>query len=88
MTLARFANAAADRKRHWTAVLVRVRETRFRSEFPRRQGTTGTLDRNTKALRSALREYYPAALEAFESLSDRDALAVLGRAPTRQRPHD
>jgi hypothetical protein len=29
-----------------------------------------------------LREYYPAALEAFESLADRDALAILGRAPT------
>lgn len=39
-------------------------------------------NRNTNALRSALREYYPAALEAFESLADRDALAVLGRAPT------
>ena len=33
-------------------------------------------------LRSALREYYPAALEAFDDLSDRDALAILGRAPT------
>ncbi|MFV8246320.1 IS110 family transposase [Mycolicibacterium peregrinum] len=39
-------------------------------------------NRNTNALRSALREYYPAALEAFESLADRDALAILGRAPT------
>lgn len=39
-------------------------------------------NRNTNALRSALREYYPAALEAFASLSDRDALAILGRAPT------
>jgi hypothetical protein len=29
-----------------------------------------------------LREYYPAALEAFGDLADRDALAVLGRAPT------
>lgn len=38
--------------------------------------------RNTNALRSALREYYPAALEAFDSLADRDALAILGRAPT------
>ena len=38
--------------------------------------------RHTNALRSALREYYPAALEAFEDLTDRDALAVLGRAPT------
>jgi transposase len=38
--------------------------------------------RHTNGLRSALREYYPAALEAFEDLADRDALAVLGRAPT------
>lgn len=39
-------------------------------------------NRNTNALRSALREYYPGALEAFDSLADRDALAILGRAPT------
>src|SRR5712671_384614 len=39
-------------------------------------------NRHTNALRSALREYYPAALHAFGDLSDRDALAVLGRAPT------
>jgi transposase len=39
-------------------------------------------NRNTNALRSALREYYPGALEAFEDLADRDALAILGRAPT------
>jgi len=38
--------------------------------------------RHTNALRSALREYYPAALEAFDDLHDRDALAVPGRAPT------
>ncbi|MGH3462523.1 MAG: IS110 family transposase [Kribbellaceae bacterium] len=41
-------------------------------------------NRQTNALRSALREYYPAALEAFGAsgdLHDRDALAVLGRAP-------
>jgi transposase len=38
--------------------------------------------RHTNALRSPLREYYPAALEAFDDLADRDALAVLGRAPT------
>lgn len=39
-------------------------------------------NRNTNALRSALREYYPGALEAFDSLADRDALAILGRAPS------
>lgn len=38
--------------------------------------------RHVNMLRSALREYYPAALEAFDALTDRDALAILGRAPT------
>ncbi|KAF0957388.1 IS110 family transposase ISMpa1 [Rhodococcus sp. T7] len=38
--------------------------------------------RQTNALRSALREYYPAALEVFDDLHDRDTLAVLGRAST------
>jgi transposase len=38
--------------------------------------------RNANMLRSALREYYPAALAAFADLTDRDALAILGRAPT------
>ena len=41
--------------------------------------------RHTNALRSALREYYPGALAAFEDLDDRDALAVLGRAPTPEQ---
>jgi transposase len=40
--------------------------------------------RHTNQLRNALREYYPAALEAFSDLADRDTLAVLGRAPTPQ----
>ncbi|HWT48357.1 MAG TPA: transposase, partial [Mycobacterium sp.] len=38
--------------------------------------------RHTNSLRSALREYYPAALEAFEDLAHGDALGVLDRAPT------
>lgn len=39
--------------------------------------------RQLNRLRSILREFYPAALDAFGSeLGDRDALAVLGRAPT------
>ena len=42
--------------------------------------------RRTNALRSALCEYYPAALEAFDDLADRDALAILGRAPTPPKP--
>jgi transposase len=39
-------------------------------------------NRHTNQLRNALREYYPAALDAFSDLADRDALAVLGRAPS------
>src|ERR1700740_459311 len=39
-------------------------------------------NRHTNALRTALREYYPAALLAFEDLAHGDALGVLDRAPT------
>ena len=39
-------------------------------------------NRQTNALRNALREYYPAALVAFEDLSSNDCLAVLAKAPT------
>ena len=46
------------------------------------QNLIWTRNRHTNTLRSALREYYPAALEAFDNLHDRDAVAVLGRAPT------
>lgn len=38
--------------------------------------------RHIRMLRSALGEYYPAALQAFDDLGGRNALAVLGRAPT------
>jgi len=38
--------------------------------------------RATNRLRCALREYFPAALETFAELADRDTLAVLGAAPT------
>ena len=38
--------------------------------------------RHTNQVRNALREYYPAALETFGDLAHRDALAILGRAPT------
>ena len=37
--------------------------------------------RHTNQLRNSLREYFPAALEAFDDLAGRDCLAVLGRAP-------
>ncbi|WP_431195861.1 IS110 family transposase [Mycobacterium camsae] len=46
------------------------------------QSLIWTRNRHTNTLRSALREYYPAALEAFDDLHDRDALATLGRAPS------
>jgi transposase len=49
------------------------------------QNLIWTRTRHTNVLRSALREYYPAALEAFDDLADRDALAVLGRAPTPEQ---
>jgi transposase len=49
------------------------------------QNLIWTRTHHTLQLRSALREYYPAALEAFEDLDDRDALAVLGRAPTPEQ---
>jgi transposase len=38
--------------------------------------------RHTNMLRSALREYYPAALETFDDLANRDCLTVLAKAPT------
>jgi transposase len=39
-------------------------------------------NRHSNALRNALREYYPGALQAFEDLTHGDALGVLDRAPT------
>jgi transposase len=41
--------------------------------------------RHTNTLRSALRDYYPGALEAFGSLAHPDALAVLAKAPTPEQ---
>jgi transposase len=38
--------------------------------------------RQTNTLRSMLREFYPGALQAFEELAGRDALAVLAIAPS------
>ncbi|MBG0831628.1 IS110 family transposase [Planomonospora sp. ID67723] len=40
--------------------------------------------RQVNVLRSHLREFYPAALQAFDDLTARDALAVLAKAPTPQ----
>jgi hypothetical protein len=39
-------------------------------------------NRQTNALRSALREYYPGALVAFDDLAANECLAVLAKAPT------
>jgi len=49
------------------------------------QNLIWTRTRHTNALRSALREYYPAALVAFEDLAHGDALGVPGRAPTPEQ---
>ena len=45
------------------------------------QSLIWTRTRHTNALRSALREYYPAALEAFDDLAHGDALGVLRSRP-------
>lgn len=49
------------------------------------QSLVWTRQRQTNVLRSTLREFYPAALLAFEDLAGRDALAVLAKAPTPDR---
>jgi hypothetical protein len=46
------------------------------------QSMIWTRQRQTNQLRSTLREFYPAALEAFPELASGDALAVLAIAPT------
>lgn len=46
------------------------------------QSMIWTRQRQTNQLRSTLREFYPAALEAFDELAGRDALAVLAIAST------
>jgi hypothetical protein len=46
------------------------------------QSLIWTRQRQVNQLRSALREYYPAALDAFPELAHSDALAVLAVAPT------
>jgi hypothetical protein len=46
------------------------------------QNLIWTRQRHTNQIRSTLREFYPAALEAFDDLASSDALAVLAIAPT------
>jgi transposase len=46
------------------------------------QGICWMRGQQANTLRSTLREFYPAALEAFEELTHPDALAVLALAPT------
>lgn len=49
------------------------------------QGLIWTRQRQVNALRSTLREFYPAALLAFNDLGSREALAVLAKAPTPEQ---
>ena len=49
------------------------------------QNLIWTRGRQTNALRSTLREYYPGALVAFDDLAHPDALAVLAVAPDPER---
>ena len=42
--------------------------------------------RQVQRLRHPLREYFPAALEAFEDLAAPDTLELLATAPARRRP--
>jgi transposase len=49
------------------------------------QNLIWTRQRQTNQLRSTLREFYPAALAAFDDLAGADALAVLAVAPTPAR---
>jgi transposase len=42
--------------------------------------------RHTQRLRHALREYFPAALEAFEDLDAADTLELLAKAPDPKTP--
>lgn len=49
------------------------------------QNLIWTRGRQTNALRSALREYYPGALAAFPELGHPDALTVLAAAPDPER---
>jgi transposase len=49
------------------------------------QNLIWTRTQHTNRLRSALREYYPAALVAFEDLAHGDAVGVLGRASSPEQ---
>jgi transposase len=51
------------------------------------QNLIWTRQRQANQLRSMLREFYPAALAAFDDLAGRDALAVLAAAPTPAAGH-
>lgn len=49
------------------------------------QGLIWSRQRQVNTLRSMLREFYPAALAAFDDLAGRDALAVLTAAPSPEQ---
>ena len=61
------------------------RPRRSRCSPAAHQNLIWTRTQHTNRLRSALREYYPAALVAFEDLAHGDALGVLGRAPSPEQ---
>src|ERR1019366_2829111 len=48
---------------------------------PPKNPVIGNPPRHTQRLRHSLREYFPAALEAFEDLDAADTLELLGKAP-------
>jgi transposase len=49
------------------------------------QSLVWSRQRQTNQLRSTLREFYPAAIDAFDELASGDALAVLAAAPTPEQ---
>lgn len=77
--------ARTDRHNHRPAAgdtdLATVVKTLARSH----QSMIWTRQRQTNQLRSTLREFYPAALDAFDDLKHPDAVAVLKVAPTPEQ---
>src|SRR6266571_3368994 len=67
----------------WRAILSK---SRLKLLARAHQGLVHSRQRQVNQLRSALREFYPAALEAFkDDLGGRDAMAILEYAPTPSR---
>ena len=70
-----------DRQRHRTVAADSELLASIKVLARAHQGLIWTRGRQTNALRNALREYYPGALDAFDDLAHPDALAVLAAAP-------